>query len=544
MASKVQGTPSSKPTAAVIANYFNNNFDRMNIDKKFYSTKGKKSGKDIVIPSSIQFKITRKDETNGIVIDINDYKGLQELQGVLQDMPNAAPSTHADVITDPMISNYLRILSAYPKDKRGITIERLMNNFDVKEQQQMSMVDAINSIAEFMSNKEKLHTKIFNVVFPHDTHKHGVNDLPKGVNIIYLQHMSKYHQKIMDMLILDGAAEREILEEVRDAFIEEGGYDDSASIHLFNPNIIDNIISPPSTVNKKGNEVVDLKWINKLQQCETYDTKTGSVTYSEDLVDDETVAIIKLLVKEYGYARALIKQIEGASNARELVIEHTTVKAEGGGSKIDKIQTSKPIVVDLKKCLSEFKTACAEFDKFHDLWMKDIKSKLNDIESNYDHLKDTAPEGKDPEGYAEDEQKRQRTIVFISYFINAAKLIIKLLGVSDPIKTLTKNTTIKFSPALRENLKKLIATENPPPKDIHEVATKFYTSWAPQIVPTSYEIDNLDVYSKIGATCGFELNKDYRIAVGIAIVNYILTELRVILASNIGKSTLKINFKV
>lgn len=547
MSSKPIGsTLDAKPTASVIAAYLNNNIDRIQSSNKLYSTKGKKSGKPPAIPSNITFKSLGKDTpASGITIDINDYEGLNSFKKTIQESPKLPIGDHVDMINDPIISYYLRLLNTYPGSKREEVIKKVVANFGIQEPAEFSMIDAISSASQFISNKDKLRVKIFNAVFPHDTHKSGENDLPQGVNIIYLQHMAKYHEKILEMYIMEKATEKEILESIVDLFIKDNVVSPEEAIQLRNPNIIASVITPPMVPNGKGNMTLDTKWINNLRKCKSFNPKTKNMSFTEDLIEETTAALIKSLVKEYGLARALIKQLDGTANAREVVEKVVDV----GGAKFEKKLVARPVKVDLEECYTRFMSICEEFDEFNSSWTKDIGHCINEINNRREEFMKIQQDNEDledidPEDVADDEEKRQLTIVFMTYFVNAARLIAEHLKSADPIKTLTKDTNIKFTQKLRDGIKKLVKAEIVDDEDIRTMADEFYSSWSPQNVSPSCDASKLEVYANIGKTCGIKLDVEYRIAVGIAIIQYMINEIRVITASNIGKSALKINIKV
>lgn len=524
--------PSTSSTT-LLATFLNNNINKYNLDTPLYSTKGKKSGVSPVIPSTFQFKSVKDTTNTGITIDLNNYKCINELKQEVLNMPGASTEIYASKINDPFVSDFLRVVSEQTgNDRVSETARRINNYFDIIDTKS-SIKDHITPITEYMNNNDKLRTKIFNNIFPHDTHKHGdkENELPKGVNVKYLQHMTEHYDTVLRKYIHDGVDEEHILTSVREEYINKLSLSDDQRVQLYNPMIVTYILEAPKIVNRSGVETVDVKWINKLNRCSLSKTKSRDVIQTSDVVTLNDVELITKLVKELNLAKSLIKQLEGSINARELIVDETKQVRNNNVVKPTTKYTCRPAVVDLKKCYVQFNDTIDRLTR--------AQLMLNDKLESGDH---------------------NDMSMFVDYFVSAAKVIAELLFIEDPIKPLIKNSTMRLNKKLRLGLKALIGKNDVSDDDVTKLAGEFTAEWFPESVvkdvvssddtakPALYvpcnDIESIETYSKISKSCGVSVKKEIRIALGIGIVDYVLKELRVIMAANIGKSDLKIYLKL
>ena len=61
--------------------------------------------------------------------------------------------------------------------------------------------------------------------------------------------------------------------------------------------------------------------------------------------------------------------------------------------------------------------------------------------------------------------------------------------------------------------------------------------------PKTYDPNDLTVYSKIGKFCQLDIRKEYRVAIGIAIVAYIQQQIQLIQAANRKKKEIQLYIK-
>ena len=78
---------------------------------------------------------------------------------------------------------------------------------------------------------------------------------------------------------------------------------------------------------------------------------------------------------------------------------------------------------------------------------------------------------------------------------------------------------------------------------LNELCATYEKEWETIASPKTYDINDTEIYSKIGKYTGLQITKEYRIAIGAAIVAYIQEELRIIRAMNRKKKDLIVYIK-
>lgn len=498
---------------------------------------------------------------NKVVIDLYDYQGLIDFIETFKAMTGKEYSEIIERVFDMKLHACLDIADKYrlnDKSKINVFQDFIIPQLEFTERKDASIQTYINAINSFFENEAKIKTKIYNSVFPHDTH--DPDKLPKGVNVIYLQHISKFHDQVLDMVINKGYEKERVLVEVQKLFCKNYTFTDERLTpeqreryitQMINPEIIQMVLSPPKILDKKGNEVVDNKWIERMNVC-TLNRKTGKVFSTDELVNSNDKRYIREIVRELMIVKSFYQIIKGGENARKIV---RTVR-DGKD-----VEEAVPMDVDFSECLERYNEIYDSIMKFYHNWQARIKKELANIKrqeeqaaSRKSHALSVIDDEDDvinPAAAAmsaHEEAERRTYALFLRYFVDTVLMVQKAFGYNNALKSfvgdIKREVNFKFNKDLRTKLTDMIKKNEVTDEAIDELAERHYRDWMFLNSPKTYDPNELSIYSKIGKFCGLPIKKDYRIAVGIAIVAYIQDQLKIVKAANAKKKEIQVYIKV
>lgn len=435
------------------------------------------------------------------VIDLNKYDGLKTFVETFNNLVREKPSIDmfnvVDLTFDVKLRACLDIVEKFkPNGPERVLQTHLIPQLGFSSENVTTIQSFINAINEFFENIDKIKTKIYNTEFPHSVHDD--KEPEKGVNVIYLQHISKFHDEILNWVINDGIDDSDIMLEIQRKFSMEPEYKGLTDLkerqhlqtQLLNPDISSKVLNPPLIDDPKhdGKKLVDPKWCDNLRPVEK--NKSGLLVPS---------SIDKLTPIELHNVKALV---------RELNIVASFLKILRGGHK------AKP-EIDLKQCLSRYNHVFAKSRQFYESHKK---------------LKDDSYES------------------FLKYFVEAVRFIKSEFNYKTPLKTfindLKPKVQLKFNKKLRAAIEELVKADKITDDDINRVAAAHKEEWMYISSPKTYDVNELSIYAKIGKFAEVNVTKEFRIAIGIAIVMFIQEQIALIRAAEGKRKEVVIYFKV
>ena len=534
-----------KFSATIITNFFNNYYRNMansttqSLVFKNYPTAG------------------TPNMNNKVVIDLYDYQGLIDFIETYKAMSGKEYAEIIERVFDMKLHACLDIADKYrlnDKSKINVFQDFIIPQLEFTERKDASIQTYINAINSFFENEAKIKTKIYNSVFPHDTH--DPEKLPKGVNVIYLQHISKFHDQVLDMVINKGFEKERVLVEVQKLFCKNYTFADERLTpeqreryitQMINPEIIHMVLSPPRIHDKHGNEVIDNKWIERMHVC-ALNRKTGKVFDTDEPVKADDKRYIREIVRELMIVKSFYQIIKGGKNARKIV----RVVRDG-----KEVEEAVPMDVDFSECLERYNQIYDSIMKFYHNWQNRIRKELAEIERNktkstgrMSHFSviDDDESNADDDAKAHEDAERRTYALFLRYFVDAVLLVQRAFGYNNALKSfvgdIKREVNFKFNKDLRMKLTEMIKENNVSDAEIEELANRHFRDWMFLNSPKTYDPNELSIYSKIGKFCGLPIKKDYRIAVGIAIVAYIQDQLKIVKAANARKKEIQVYIKV
>lgn len=353
----------------------------------------------------------------------------------------------------------------------------------------------IKALHEFISNDERIKTKIYNTVFPHTVHRSG--DLPKGVNVIYLRNMCKFDEIVLQYVIENDLVPVDLCKLVQKEFVNRlkemkgipAAVLKDSVLQCVNPKIIENIINPPTVVNSKGNTVEDARWVEKLGALEI---KNGKPVSTDKAVSAEVIPIIRDLVKELTTSLNVARTVKDAmQNPVKLVIE---------GEGKDRTETSEADEREFATCLEEYKKIWEDFVDFR----KEI-------------LKVKVP--------AKEEAKFK---LVMNQFVRIARKLAEHKCYTNAMVQLVNDVKrndlgFNFGKDLRAHLTALVEGEG---EFTDADAEKFVSQFKYFTSSKAHDPFELDVYSRIGRLCGMMLKKEYKILIGVAIMSFVQEQIK------------------
>ncbi len=430
------------------------------------------------------------------IIDISKYTALDEFRTKVETyisrldkneekkkLTKAGRWTEiADSIFDFKLRGILSAILCFgvkPKDDDveidiDIFVDRLVSQLNFSERQDIGYEDYVKATKEFlMSNKIK--TKLFNTIFPHGIHETSkINDKgTSGINRIYLQHMSDYHELILDGLV-HGKKEADIVKEVVTLYIK--------------------------THAKKNKKIVD--FYNDYHPCDhskeldKYITSTKYVFDTDKTKNDESKKIIKGLCKQVSIVKSFCYVFAAGvseSNMTEDEIEECYAKYQKALKTIktyhDSLKKPPTNVYDFTKFLVESVSMIGSIFNYNEaknglkLFTRDIK--INNLSN----------------GYKQYVNKIIKGDIDISIIVN------------------NPDDNRKFTaPHIRPN------------------SDKTYNGDVFNITSSSNEY-TYNALSKIGLYGGNDIMKEIRAGIGVGIIDYIMTAVEYIAAGSKARTS-------
>lgn len=474
-------------SANVLISFFNTYF--RNLDPSFESKYFKYQ--------KITFKqFTEKHESkkNSNVINLQDYEGLKLfVDGYRNLKAEKADADMSDIIAatfDPKLRAFLSVIETFQLSKHpDVFKDYVMPHLQFEPTREVTIKMFNDALREFFNNSDKIKTKLFNKVFPHGAHENSTSE--QGVNTIYLQHIAKFHDLILKLVIDEQKPDADILKTVQHEYAKtyvcskkELPEDElmKLKIQLVNPEIL-KFVQNPEFINKPSKkQIINYKWISSLKP---YAPKNKP--RSEPLTQSEVFAIKELV--------------------RELIITVSFLKILrlGFDSNADK---------NPQECYAKYKELVAKTEAFKDAHL--------DVADTYQG--------------------------FLKFLVDSVRFIKNNFDYKYPLKSLTADSQFKvqlrFPKKLRTELEKLFnADSEPTDAVIAKLCSENRIDWETVNAPKSYNFGECDIYAKIGKYPKLELTKEYRVGVGAAIVSYIQDELRLLRALNRKKKDLIVYIK-
>ena len=534
----------------VITNFFNN----------YYRNIAMKTPTE----QNLSFKVAPADNEQNLrhlMINLYDYQGLQDFiqtyKLVLKQCEEGQKPDEAkkqaiektiDITFDMKLRACLdnaRTYKTNDKTKINTFQEFIIPQLGFDTSRLMNISDYIKGIDSYFTNEAKLKTKIYNLIFPHASH--NPDKPPTGVNIIYLQHVSKYHDEILDLVINKELSEEEVLAKIQTLYAsdyvlpekedtkkltkqEKTAKINNVKLQLLNPEIINYIMNPPMITTKTGKQIISLKWIDDLKVVK----RTGkNITQTTENLSNEEKRAIRALNSELMIVKSFVKIILGAKTAR---------KIEMRGEE----QVIVPMNVDLKQYLAKYKDTYKHVKDFYNEWNEKISSEMARIEAEKEagELVVEDAEGKTADQIIAENVERQQYELFLRYFIETVRFIKTEFKYNQPLKAflndVKRDAVFKFNKVLHGEIEKLIKAEVLDEEKIKELAATHAKDWKYINFPKSYDPNDLSIYGKIGKICGLDIRKEYRIAIGISLVAFIQEQIALIRAANRRKKDIQI----
>ena len=481
-----------------------------------------------------------------ITIDLYQYQGLLDFIQ-LYKLAKADKDTNwtLDQIIDRVFDMKLRACLDVPRvfktnDKTKINAfqEFVVPQLGFNTDNSMNIQDYINGVSSYFAKDDKLKTKIYNLVFPHDSH--SADKLPVGVNVIYLQHVSKYHDEVLNLVINKGLEDQAVLESVQKLYANDFDGSDNVKLQLLNPKIAAFVCDPPMVEDNKHKQVIDVKALDKLVAVRMGGTKRKPELVEDDraLTSEEKKAV-RALYRELMIVKSFVKIIQGGKNAR---------KVEKQGDKLVAVPDGRT----LKECLDKYNEVYGNTQKFYQDWQARIAKTLETIEAETAHSVELTTKETDPAVIAqlvEDAKAKQQYELFLRYFVDAIRFIKNELHYTQPFKTfindVKKDVLFKFNKNLRSSIDELVEQEKPvSDEQVQTIAEAHYKDWKFINSPKTYDPNDLSIYSKIGKFSGLDVKKEFRVAIGIAIVAFIQEQIALIKAGNKKKKEIQVFIRV
>lgn len=547
--SKVSDVDDKKFSPTIITNFLNNHYRNAVLDGENKQTLVFKNY-PLKPPATLN---------NKVVIDLYNYKGLIDFIQTYKLMINEDYTKIIERVFDLKLHTCLDIADKYKtNDKRKLNVfqEFVIPQLEFCEKRGVSIQDFIEAINSFFENDAKIKTKIYNSVFPHDTHH--ADELPKGVNVIYLQHISKFHDEVLDMVINKEMDDDEILTECQKLYSKNYKFTDNRYItpdereraitQILNPKIAETVLNPPMIKDRKGNMIVDQKWIDRLHVCEL-NKKTRRFVDTAETLSVEERRNIKELVRELTIVKSFIKIIRGGANARKLIKEKVRSVDKNCNEYFEEIERTEPIKTDFKFCLEQYNSIYNDTKAFYESWKKILSDEYARIQIAKEKARGNETDVEKGNELVREEGERLTYELFLRYFIESVKFVKAKFNYTTPLKTfindIKKDIMFKFNKSLRAKINEKVEQSEPVRREvIAELAKEHYKEWMFLNSPKTYDTNELSIYSKIGKFCSIPIKKDYRIAIGIAIIAYIQEQIKIIRAMYSKKREIQIYIKV
>lgn len=365
-----------------------------------------------------------------------------------------------------------------------------------------NMDDYIASIVRFLTDKDskdRFRLRVYNFCFPHSIRKKG--EPAVGTNLVYLQHISRYHDEVLKAVI-EGVADADILASVQSEFADNFKPNDKLSeaeresipLQLRNPEIVTFVLNQQMKTTDNGKQVVDFSWISQLKAIKQGPKGKGQ-TQTNDPISKSDIAAVRELVRELNLVNNFIKLLK------------TAVEDNPDD--------------DVNECFETYNALLEEIATFG----KTHKPKSNTPAAFIRLLVETAAffggKFKYPtKSLVKGKNGKPDREVEISYLRTF-------------LAELKSKLPFKFSKDTRKLIDAMImGTEPVNDANINKAADKVKEEWATIGNSGLYNVSKLDLYTKLGRIVPAALGKQYKVAVGIHVMQFIIDQLRLIKAQN------------
>lgn len=347
--------------------------------------------------------------------------------------------------------------------------------------------DYIKSLREYFES-DALRIKGYNKVFPHSIRNEDKKH--KGINYVFLQRLCPNYIDVLKSIISKKKSDPVIIAECLESFCKNKKV--KKLINEDKQLIISSILNGPPMIKrtkKNGEEVEepDSKWINRLHDSSD---KTNA-----KLIGDDMKKVMTDIIHDLMSVKAFVGVVRNNINSAE----------------------NEEIV---STAYEKFTEMCDELDTFN--------ANHKNIENSF--------------------------VGFIKYIVDAYFILKNVFDIPTPLKMIAsavKTTAeFKFTKQLKDIFDKLVAAHEKGDEEsisynINEAAKYCEENLSSISVVRGYDFldKSLDIYSSVGKYCKINLPKNYRVAMGIAIIKWINDRIAIYAAENKKREVLIIDIK-
>lgn len=440
-------------------------------------------------------------KTQDIILDVTKFKGLNEVREALMETPSQPMTKIIERTFDLTMRSVLDIADQYDLTDKSfnILVQSLIPQLNLPVTS--ANTDPLDCITKYLTNNEYFQVKAYNKVFPHpviDTTKDA-----KLLNLKYLQQPCTYQNRVLQMMIGEGKSEQVILAELLESIVSSIKFSDKVKKEdyplyqkqLRNPKIFEIVMGD----NKEFEKVAAKLHILDLQGTEKPELLTPEMRK---------------------YVLTVIRELNSIKNLFRLTVAGFQANP-----------TSNPM-----ECLKKYSEFLNKISEFVNDKLKYVSSTKAEIDSV---TKAKILANKENKQEIDIEFYKKKYELFIRYFVETCKFIEDILGLHDPtspktafnafIGELRKVGTFKLSNGLRKDL---LAITTPGAVITQELIDNIVNQHYVEELGNTKSLDpfNDEVYSKIGKLIDVKIDKQFRIAVGVAIMYYVQHQIEVIKA--------------
>jgi hypothetical protein len=440
-------------------------------------------------------KVVNAKHSSYSSIELSKYEYLmaffQQYKNLLESNPEADIHQVIDSVWDFRLRGALSLAAQFSSISKPEDVGLLVGqmDFDTQHRDEHSVQNIIEEIIAFLNNDSLIKLKLFNLVFPHPKHKEEGSNV--GVNLVYLQRYSKFVDSILDQLNagvdfndIITHCKRDIIEERKEYFKEE-----IRSQRLAEPvaaRVLTQIAHP------------DL--LKVIEQCEN-----------------------KKSIYKYIKEKIPVYKKSGSKYTPEKDVQLTTLECN-----------------EIIHFVREVKNVTSFIELFKRIYAI-ITSRGEEFQTYYQRFLDKVALVKTFVASLKYEKYDFQTLIEI--FARSAQMLYKAVGLyNNPITQFCgdiKSVQLRFPKKLRATIVDFIE-EHCDLEALHESSQPFSEDWDRVISSQSYSVSNMDIYARIGKFGNVGLEKRYRIAVGLALISWIQSEITKIRALNNRRKDIKI----
>lgn len=364
----------------------------------------------------------------------------------------------------------------------NVYYELLVPQLGFVPRKEIEAKDYIQSIREYFEG-DALRIKGFNKAFPHSV-RNGDKE-QKGINYFFLQRLVPNYNDVLEAIVVKKQEDTEIIAKCQADLAKK--YSRLNKKQAADPVITENVL----------NKVKDTKWISKLIDVSD---KKKEKTISKD-VQEDIHKLVHDLLSTKAFIEVVRRSVEAAKDEDEI-----------------------------KTAYEEFNKMCSELDSFN----RRHKTIDNTFES------------------------------FAKYIVDANFILKDTFGITVPLKLIassiknkvefkfTRKLKEKFDELIKAHVEKMNGSEKAKEEEkahidnlVKEIAEYCKNNSSAISVVKGYDFldKSLEIYSNIGRCIDVPLPKNYRVALGIAIVKWINEKIEKFASENKKRESLIIDFK-